>query len=230
MTTVIVPDGSAVIIAIDGPTASGKGTLAKRVAAHYGFAHLDTGALYRAVAWHLLDEGRLLGESLGLDDNAAAERIAEAHDLTGIPENELRGDKVSAAASVVAANPRVRAALLDYQRRFAAAPPQGRPGAVLDGRDIGTVICPDADVKLYVTASLDARADRRTRELQARLGVADFETVRAGIEARDTRDRDRPIAPLRPADDAHLLDTTHLDIDAAFAAARAIIDRVLSQR
>jgi CMP/dCMP kinase len=210
-----------VVIAIDGPTASGKGTLARRLAAHYGFAYLDTGALYRAVAWHVIEAGR------DPADGGAALAAAQSLDPGAIPDAALRSDRIGGAASQVAAIPAVREALLAFQRGFAAAPPGGAPGAVLDGRDIGTVICPRADVKLYVTADVAARARRRTAELAERGLPAEEAKVLADLAARDARDMNRAVAPLKPAPDAHLLDTTALDIEAAFAAARAIIDQQL---
>ncbi|MET0181349.1 MAG: (d)CMP kinase [Caulobacterales bacterium] len=202
------------IIAIDGPTASGKGTLTKRVAAHYGLARLDTGALYRAVGLALLDA------NANPTDAAAAENAARGLDLSKIDETRIRTSAVGSAASIVAAMPAVRAALLDAQRAFAAQP----GGAVLDGRDIGTVICPNADVKLFVTASLPERARRRWLELKARGEEIEIAALTAQIEARDARDMNRADAPLRPAADAHLLDTTALSIDDAVTAARRIID------
>ena len=205
------------IIAIDGTTASGKGTLARRVAERYGLKRLDTGAIYRGVALALLDAG------VDPADAAEAARAAETLDLEAIDEERIRSGPVGTAASIVSAIPAVRDALLEAQRRFAAAP----QGAVLDGRDIGTVVCPTADVKLFVTADLSIRAERRWKELQARGESSTLAQVEAEIAARDKRDAERPIAPLRPALDAHLLDTTSLSIEAAAAAACRIIDAVL---
>ena len=202
------------IIAIDGPAASGKGTLGKRLAAHYGLRHLDTGLLYRAVAKALLDAGQQPG------DEASAIAAAKAIDPARFDEVALKGYEVGEAASVVSAIAGVRAALFDVQRQFAAAP----PGAVLDGRDIGTVICPDAEVKIFVTASPEVRAERRALELRGRGEAADEKAVLADILKRDERDRSRAAAPLKQAPDAHLLDTTNLDADAAFAAAVRLID------
>ncbi len=202
------------LIAIDGPTASGKGTLAKRLAELYGLPRLDTGALYRAVALQVLDGG---GD---LDAEDVAEAAARGLDLTAIDEGRIRSAEVGAAASRVAALPGVRAALLAAQRAFAAQP----GGAVLDGRDIATLVCPMADVKIFVTADLEARARRRHAELLSRGQDIAFETLKAQIEARDQRDAARPIAPLRRAPDAHLLDTTSLSIEDAVAAARRFID------
>ena len=205
------------IIAIDGPAASGKGTLGKHLAAHFGLRHLDTGLLYRAVAKALLDQGA------PLDDRVRASAAARALDLARFDEQALKGHAVGEAASIVSALPEVRAALVDYQRAFATRP----PGAVLDGRDIGTVIAPDADVKIFVTASAPERARRRARELAAQGTAANEAEILADIEKRDERDRSRAVAPLAPAPDAHLLDTTHLDID---AAVRAAIDIVTAAR
>jgi cytidylate kinase len=201
------------IIAIDGPAASGKGTLGKRLAEHYGLRHLDTGLIYRAVAKALLDAGH------ALDDRAHAAEAARRLDPATF-DDCLKSHAIGEAASIVSAIPEVRAALVAFQRNFAAEP----PGAVLDGRDIGTVICPAADVKIFVTATPEARARRRFLELSAngqRVSEAD---VLADILRRDERDTKRPVAPLAPAPDAHLLDTTHFDIDAAFRAAVAIVE------
>jgi cytidylate kinase len=205
------------IIAIDGPAASGKGTLGKRLAAHFGLRHLDTGLLYRAVAKALLDQG------YPLDDRARAVAAAHALDPARCDEAALKTHAVGEAASIVSAIPDVRAALLAYQRAFA----KSAPGAVLDGRDIGTVIAPDADVKIFVTASPQERARRRARELAAQGIAANEADILADIARRDERDRSRAVAPLEPAPDAHLLDTTHLDID---AAVRAAIDIVKAAR
>jgi cytidylate kinase len=203
------------IIAIDGPAASGKGTLGKRLAAHYGLRHLDTGLLYRAVAKAVIDSGH------SPQDRAQATAAAHALDLAGFDEVALKSQAVGEAASLVSAIPQVRAALLDLQRRFA----RQAPGAVLDGRDIGTVICPDADVKIFITAEPEVRANRRVLEFQARAEPANPADVLADIRRRDERDSSRAIAPLRPAADAHVLDTTRLDAEAAFRAAVQLIDR-----
>jgi CMP/dCMP kinase len=208
------------IVAIDGPAASGKGTLGKRLAAHFGLRHLDTGLIYRAVAKAVLDAGE------PLNDAASAGRAARALDPSAFDEKVLKSHAIGEAASVVSAIPDVRAALLDFQREF------GRkvPGAVLDGRDIGTVIFPDADVKIFVTATPEVRARRRTLELQA-AGVSAREAdVLSDILRRDERDSGRAAAPLKRAPDAHLLDTTHLDIDAAFRAAIDIVEAVRAGR
>lgn len=202
------------IIAVDGPAASGKGTLAKAIAAHYGLAYLDTGALYRAVARDVLAAD---GE---LRDDGLAATVAQRLDPATLEDPRLRAHEIGEAASIVAANRRVRDALLDFQRAFA----RRRPGAVLDGRDIGTVVCPDADIKLFVTASPEVRARRRHLELAARDDDASYERVLADIQVRDARDADRSAAPLKAAEDALLLDTTHLDIEAAFTAAIELIE------
>ncbi len=199
------------IIAIDGPAASGKGTLARRIAAYFGLPHLDTGLLYRAVAARCVALGRL-------DDPAASEEAARTLDVTRIDPEALRTGALGEAASVVAARPEVRTALLELQRRFAAQ----APGAVLDGRDIGTVICPTADVKLFVTARPEVRAERRFKELAGRGSPVTFEEVLADIHRRDERDSQRSAAPLVMADDAALLDTSALGIEEAFAAALAL--------
>ena len=204
------------IIAIDGPAASGKGTLGKKLAAHYGFRHLDTGLLYRAVAKALLDAGH------AANDEARAIAVAKAIDPARFDEAALKRYEVGEAASVVSAIPGVRAALFDFQREFAAAP----PGAVLDGRDIGTVICPNAEVKIFVTASPEVRAGRRASELRGRGEKADEKLVLADIIARDERDRSRSAAPLVQAQDAHLLDTSELDIEGSFKAALALVEKV----
>jgi cytidylate kinase len=212
------------IIAVDGPAASGKGTLARRLARHYGLAHLDTGSIYRAAALHVLEGD---GDPADPDAAAAAARRVSAADLA---DERLRGEMVGQAASVVAAIPEVRQALLDFQRDFARHPPGGARGAVLDGRDIGTVICPDADVKLFVTASLPARAERRFLELRAQEPSVIYEQVLQDLEHRDARDKARRTAPLVPADDAFVIDTTGLDADAAFAAAVAHVEARLAGR
>lgn len=207
------------IIAVDGPAASGKGTLAKRIASHFGLAYLDTGALYRAVARDVTKAG------FRLDDPWAAVAAARGLDPSTLADPALREAHVGEAASIVARIPEVRAALLGYQRAFAARP----PGAVLDGRDIATVVCPDADAKLFVTASPEERARRRHAELAGRGEEVAYETVLAYIRARDARDADRRAAPLRMAADADLLDTTELDIEAAFDAAVGLIKRKIGQ-
>lgn len=202
------------IIAVDGPTASGKGTIAARLAAHYGLKRLDTGSLYRAVGLAVLDAGAEPG------DEKAAVAAAEALDLAAIDEARIRSSAAGLAASKVAALPAVRAVLRRAQRAFAADP----QGAVLDGRDIGTVICPDADVKLFVTASLAVRTERRLKELRARGESIDYAALEAQIAERDRRDMERADSPLRQAPDAHLLDTTDLSVDAAAVAAVRIVE------
>jgi CMP/dCMP kinase len=208
------------IIAIDGPAASGKGTIARQLASVYGLHHLDTGLLYRAVAKAMLDAG------YPPDDVERATEAAVRLDPTQFEENALKFQVITEAASVVAAIPQVRQALINYQREFAMRP----PGAVLDGRDIGTVIAPGADVKLFVVASPEVRAARRTLELRARGENADEHDVLADLLRRDERDSRRAAAPLKVAPDAHLLDTTHLGIDAAFRAAVDIVEAVRAGR
>jgi CMP/dCMP kinase len=204
-----------VIIAIDGPAASGKGTVGKRLASHFGLRHLDTGLLYRAVAKAVLDSGAKP------DNTQAAITAAKALDPSRFDDAALKSAVVGEAASYVSAIPEVRAALVAYQRSFAAA----APGAVLDGRDIGTVICPDADVKIFVTAQPEVRAKRRATEYRAAGKDGDEATVLADIRKRDERDSSRSASPLKQAEDAHLLDTTNLDVEAAVAAAIAIVER-----
>jgi CMP/dCMP kinase len=206
------------IIAIDGPAASGKGTLARKLASHFDLPHLDTGLLYRATARALMEQGR------ELTDKDAAIAAARGLALTDFDEHALRGHEMAEAASIVAAIPEVRAALVDLQRAFACRP----GGAVLDGRDIGTVICPEARPKIFVTASAEARAARRALELRTRGEKADYGSVLAEILNRDERDKTRATAPLRPAEDAFVLDTTALDIEAAFRAALAIVSGSMS--
>ncbi|MBV2186557.1 MAG: (d)CMP kinase [Rhizobium sp.] len=206
-------------IAIDGPAAAGKGTLSRLIAAHYGFHHLDTGLTYRAVAKALLDAG------LPLDDEAVAEKTALDIELAGLDRSVLAQHHIGEAASKMAIMPGVRRALVAAQRKFSAR----EPGTVLDGRDIGTVVCPDAPVKLYVTASPDVRARRRYDEIVTGGSTADFDAVFADVKKRDERDMGRADSPLKPADDAHLLDTSEMSIDAAFRAARDIIDAALKK-
>jgi cytidylate kinase len=208
------------IIAIDGPAASGKGTLGKHLAAHYGLRHLDTGLIYRAVAKALLDAAHRP------DDVGAAVAAAKALNPAGFNEVALKSHVVGEVASIVSAIPGVRMALVAFQRDFAAKP----PGAVLDGRDIGTVICPDAEVKIYVTATPEVRARRRASEYRTQGRSIDEATVLADILKRDERDQNRAAAPLKQAQDAHLLDTTHLDIDAAIRAAIDIVEATRAGR
>lgn len=202
------------IIAIDGPAASGKGTIARRLAARYGLPHLDTGLLYRATAAALFAADR------DLYDERAAVAAARGLGLTDFDETVLRSRQMAEAASVVAAMPGVRAALLDAQRTFAARP----EGAVLDGRDIGTTVCPQATVKIFITASAAARAQRRALELAQRGEKADYNAILADILRRDARNSERATAPLHPASDAIKLDTTHLGIEAAVAQAIGIVE------
>jgi CMP/dCMP kinase len=211
---------SAMIIAVDGPTASGKGTVAKLLAERYGLKRLDTGSLYRAVGLAVLDAG---GDPT---DRATAVRAAESLDLGAIDESRIRSSAAGLAASKVAAIPEVRVVLRRAQQVFASDP----AGAVLDGRDIGTVICPTADVKLFVTASLEERTRRRLAELRARGEQISYEDLRAQIAERDERDINRQESPLRQAEDAHLLDTTQLSVEAAADAAYAIVDTALAGR
>jgi len=204
-----------VVIAIDGPTAAGKGTLARRLAASFGLPYLDTGKLYRAVGRLVLDEA---GDPA---DPEAAEAAASLLAAADLERGDLRSPEVDRAAASVASIPGVRARLLAFQRAFG-----GAAGAVLDGRDIGTVIFPDAAAKLFVTASVEARARRRWLELRGRGVEADFDTVRQDMEARDAADAARAASPLRPAEDAHWLDTTALDADGAFAEAVSVLSRL----
>jgi CMP/dCMP kinase len=204
-------------IAIDGPAAAGKGTLSRLIADAYGFHHLDTGLTYRVVAKALIDAG------LPLDDEAVATRMAEEIDLSGLDRSVLSAHGIGEAASKIAVMPDVRRALVEAQRAFSRL----APGTVLDGRDIGTVVCPDAEVKLYVTASPEVRARRRYDEIVGGGGQADFATVLGDIERRDARDMGRADSPLKPASDAHLIDTSTMGIEAAFQAAREIIDAAL---
>lgn len=213
-----------IIIAIDGPAASGKGTLAKRIGQHFGYPVLDTGLLYRAVARDVIAAGRELA------DATSAAAAARQLDPASFEDPNLRGAQAGDAASIVARIQEVRAELLNYQRNFA----QQSPGAVLDGRDIGTVICPDATVKIFVTASPEVRAKRRYLELQTRwMEGAEtppaYDVVLEDIVARDARDSDRAASPLKMAADADLLDTSELDIEAAFDAAVGLIKRKIGQ-
>ena len=209
------------IIAIDGPAAAGKGTLARRIADALGYAHLDTGALYRAVG--------LAVRRAGNDpaDADAALAAAKTLDPAGLSDPALREEETSKAASIVSAHPAVRAALLDFQRQFAQRPPQNAQGAVVEGRDIGTVVCPDAPIKIFLTASVEVRADRRVKELQQRGEEAIRTRILRDMQDRDTRDKSRSVAPLEPAKEAFVLDTSELDADAAFAAA---LDYIASQK
>ncbi len=204
---------SSMIIAVDGPAASGKGTLTARLADHFDFARLDTGLIYRAVG------SKLLRDNGNPEDAAMAVAAAQALSFTDLEQDGLRREEAGLAASKVAALPDVRAILLTFQRDFAAGPPNGKSGAILDGRDIGTVVCPEAPYKLFLTASADVRAARRFKELQARGAEAIYSRILRDITDRDTRDMSRSVAPLEPAKDAFVLDTNNLDADAVFAAA-----------
>ena len=211
---------TSLIIAIDGPAASGKGTLARRIADYYHLRHLDTGLTYRAVAHMMLREG------WPLDDRRHAIEAARQVDLANLDNHGLSAHAVADAASKVAVIPEVRRILVAKQRSFANQ--QG--GAVLDGRDVGTVVCPEAEVKLYVTASARVRAMRRLRDIEGRGGKADHAEILADIERRDERDMGRANSPLKPAADAHLLDTSEMSIEAAFQAARAFVEDAIARR
>ena len=236
------PLANPLVIAIDGPSASGKGTIARKLAAHFGLAHLDTGLLYRAVGTAVLRVGGDLADA-GLAEQAA---LALAAGLTGknglgvisafnsidftqlFDDEALRADEAGTAASKVAVIPAVRTALLKFQKDFCATPPNGQKGAVLDGRDIGTVIAPDAQVKIFVTASAEARADRRFKELQKRGQNATYAAVLTDMKERDARDAERSLAPTKPAPDAVLLDTTDLTAALAFDEAVRIVNMTLA--
>ena len=208
------------IIAIDGPAGAGKGTMARRLADHFHLNLLDTGLSYRAVAHRMLTYG------LPLQNASAAETAARQLDLGEMDREILSQHAIGEAASQVAVIPAVRQALVEKQREFART----LPGAVLDGRDIGTVVCPDADVKLYVTATAQVRAQRRLAEIEARGGSAEFAQILADIEKRDARDMGRADSPLRPANDAHLLDTSEMDIETAFQAAKTLVETAMASR
>jgi cytidylate kinase len=208
------------IIAIDGPAASGKGTLAQRLARHFGLPYLDTGLLYRAVARDVRNQGGRL------DDPVAATAAARALDAATLSDPSLRGYGIGEAASIVAGIPAVRDALLKFQQDFAAQ----AGGAVLDGRDIGTVVCPHADVKIFVTATPEVRAERRFKEKTGRGEGVTYESVLEEVRRRDERDSSRTQAPMQPAEDAFLLDTSNLDIEAAFNTAVGVILGKVGQR
>ena len=208
------------VIAIDGPAASGKGTLARRLATHYGLPHLDTGLTYRAVAQALLQVG------LPLDNEELAAEVASSIDLGALDREVLSTHEIGEAASKVAVMSSVRRALVEAQRKFAVS----GEGAVLDGRDIGTVVCPDADVKLYITAAPEVRARRRHDEILSKGSAADYDEILADIEKRDERDMNRADSPLKPAEDAHLIDTSEMDIESAFRAALDYVEDVLSAK
>lgn len=207
-------------IAIDGPAASGKGTLARRIAEVFGFHHLDTGLTYRATAKALIDAG------LPLDNEALATEVASTVDLGDLDKSILSAHEIGEAASKVAVMPAVRRALVEQQRTFS----RREPGTVLDGRDIGTVVCPDAELKLYVIASPGVRAGRRFEEIINAGGHPTYDDILADIQRRDARDMGRTDSPLRPAEDAHLLDTTEMSIETAFQNAKTLIDQALARR
>lgn len=209
------------IIAIDGPAAAGKGTLARKLADHFSFAYLDTGSLYRAVGLAVLRNDK------SPEDADAAAQASALLDTSLFTDPALRAETTGNAASKVAAMPTVRSNLLEFQRNFSNNPPGGKTGAVLDGRDVGTVVCPAADVKLFVTASPEVRAKRRQLEIEGRGEAADFDEILKDVRARDDRDMNRADAPLKPAEDALLLDTSELDIDAVFLRAVALIEERL---
>jgi cytidylate kinase len=208
-----------VVIAIDGPAAAGKGTLSRQIAKEYGFHHLDTGLTYRATAKALLDAG------LALDDEQVAEKMAREVELSGLDRDILSAHAIGEAASKIAVMPKVRRALVEAQRTFA----RKEPGTVLDGRDIGTVVCADAPIKLYVTASVEVRARRRYDEIVGKGGAVEYADILADVKKRDERDMGRADSPLKPAADAHLLDTSEMGIEAAFGAAKSLIDAALKK-
>ena len=206
------------IIAVDGPAASGKGTIARKLAEYLGFNYLDTGSLYRAVARDVINSGQNI-------ENIEAARIAAQNlDSNSLNDPELRNTGIGEAASIIARMAEVRDVLLNYQRNFAAK----SPGAILDGRDIATVVCPEADIKLFITASIEERAKRRYRELSPKNTEITYSEVLKLINKRDERDSSRSIAPLKKAEDAHLLDTTNLDIETAYKTAVELIDAVIN--
>ncbi|WP_020590657.1 (d)CMP kinase [Kiloniella laminariae] len=210
------------VIAIDGPVASGKGTLARRLAESLDLAYLDTGSLYRAVASCILERGS------DPDDSILAAKVADTLTAEDLDRGDIRDEKVGQGASIVAANQEVRKALLEFQRNFAKTPPDGHLGAILDGRDIGTVVCPDAEIKLFISATPEVRALRRHKELLGRGEESIYARVLADLRERDQRDRNRDTAPLRAADDAVILDTSDMDADRAFKVARQLIKERLS--
>ncbi|MEE9250428.1 MAG: (d)CMP kinase [Alphaproteobacteria bacterium] len=207
------------IIAIDGPAAAGKGTLARRLAKHLGLAYLESGKLYRAVALKLLRQG------LDPSDRREAAKAAGALAVSDLDDPALLKEATAKAASIVAAIPEVRAALLAFQHHFAAHPPNDAKGVVIDGRDIGTVVCPHADHKFFVTANTEVRAVRRLKQLRERGAKGIHSRVLKHMKERDARDSGREISPLVPAPDAHLLDTSEMDADEVFAAALEQIER-----
>jgi cytidylate kinase len=208
----------AFVIAIDGPAASGKGTLSRRLAEEFGYAHLDTGLTYRAVGHALLQN------DLPLDNEAVAVEIAKTIDLSKLDPAVLADHEIGEAASIVAVMGSVRSALVDAQRKFAKT----LPGTILDGRDIGTVVCPNANIKFYVVASPGVRAGRRFEEIVNNGGTAKYDDILRDIRRRDERDMGRKDSPLKPAEDAHLIDTSKMDIETAFQAAKAIVEKTLA--
>ncbi|KEG21196.1 (d)CMP kinase [Bartonella bacilliformis] len=208
------------VIAIDGPAASGKGTLARKIAAHYHFHHLDTGLTYRSVAYALLQQG------LTYDDEKSAIAHAKKLDLNILNPNLLNAHAIGEAASKIATMPAIREILVAKQRDFIKIP----PGSVLDGRDIGTVVCPDADIKFYVVANIQIRAKRRYQEILKRGEQADYQGILADLKQRDERDMTRQQSPLKSAENAHLLDTSELSIEEAFATACTLIDPLIKAR
>ena len=205
------------IVAVDGPAAAGKGTIARRLAAELGYAHLDTGALYRTLALRVLDA------NIDPDDAGAAAAAAAGITQTDLDDPRIRQDSTAKLASRISAHPEVRAALLDVQRNFAARPPGGAKGAVIEGRDIGTVVCPQAERKIFLDAGVEIRAERRFQELKGRGAEVTREDVLEDLQKRDDADRNRAVSPLVPAADAYLLDTSNLDIDSVSAAAKAFV-------
>lgn len=214
---------SSVIVAIDGSAASGKGTLAKRLAKHFDFAYLDSGSLYRAIGVAVLRKG---GDPT---EEAQAVQAAKTLDIVSFKPEDLRTEAAGVAASQVAAIPAVRAAILQFQRDFAHAPPQGKKGCVIDGRDIGTVVCPDAPAKIFVSASLAVRVERRIKELRGKGESVIEARVRADLEARDARDSGRSVAPMKPAEDAWQLDTSALNADEVFDLAKKFVENKIAQ-
>ncbi|NQV54240.1 MAG: (d)CMP kinase [Rhodospirillales bacterium] len=205
------------IIAVDGPAASGKGELTQRLAKHFNYARLDTGKLYRAVGWRVISVG---GDP---SDETTATRAAKGLTANDLEAPELRSEIVAEAASKVAAIAAVRAVLVEFQRAFAANPPDGKSGAVIDGRDIGTTICPDAPCKIFLTADIEVRAERRVNQLHEQGTVAIYGRVLKDMKERDSRDTTRSVAPLEPAEDALVLDTSKMNADAVFTAALEFI-------